>query len=87
MKTAKEAIHVFIFNPQDNGGEQLSLSTIYADTGDLIDGLCINQELELQSYCNSVSLNLNAVCFTPENLRKLADELEVFRIKNFPNKV
>lgn len=84
-KVLKE--HSFCFNNQDNGGESLTLTTTYVANGDPIsenDGLYVNQELTLQSYCNSVSLNLTNYMFTPERLRQLANQLESARnsIKN-----
>lgn len=71
---------VFVFNKDDNGGESLSLKIDYFDNGDaahgLPDGIYTNQELSLQSYCNSASFNLAGAAFTPENLRELANILE-----------
>lgn len=72
--------HVFFFNPRDNGGEQLSLTTEIYDNGDaaagLAGGIFINQELVLQSYGNSASFFLCGTPMTPELLRKCADRLE-----------
>jgi hypothetical protein len=77
MKNESIHRHVFVFNPQDNGGESLSLITDFIDNGDGPEaGIFTNQELGLQSYCNSASLQLMGASFTPENLRKLANELE-----------
>jgi hypothetical protein len=74
------ATHSFIFNPKDNGGEALTLKTVFYDNGDGIPkGIYIHQELELQSYSNSVTYNLIGATLTPENLRQLADELETVR--------
>lgn len=67
--------HVFCFNPNDNGGESLLLTTEFFWNGDEQDGIYTNQELILQSYLNSASITLFGAAFTPENLRKLADEL------------
>ncbi len=67
--------HVFTFNEHDNGGESLTLKTNTIWNGDR-DGIYLNQELSLQSYCNSASFNLWGATITPESLRKLADELE-----------
>lgn len=79
--------HSFCFNNDDNGGESVTLTTTYVANGDPIthdDGIYVNQELELQSYSNSVSLNLTNFMFSPEKLRQLANELESARnsIKN-----
>jgi hypothetical protein len=72
--------HVFNFNPHDNGGESLILQTHYISNGDPPDAegthFFTNQVLTLASYCNSASFNLYGAAFTPENLRKLADQLE-----------
>ena len=68
--------HVFSFNPKDNGGESLTLTTEFIDNGDGNGKFFTNQSLNLQSYSNSATLSLYSACFTPENLRKLADELE-----------
>lgn len=67
---------VFVFNPKDNGGEQLILVTKIFDNGDEKDNIYIEQELILHSYSNSASFNLAAITLTPEVLRKLANELE-----------
>jgi hypothetical protein len=66
MKT-KQQKHVFCFNPEDNGGEQL-LATI-----EVIDG-CPYVEIELNSYDNVASITTNTI--TPDKLRKLADEMD-----------
>ena len=50
-------------------------ATKFIGNGD-VDGVYMNQELTLQSYCNSASFNLSGTTLTPENLRKLANELE-----------
>lgn len=71
--------HVFVFNEKDNGGESLSLTTRFISNGDEItekEGIYVNQELSLQSYCNSASFNLCGCTITPESLRQLANELE-----------
>lgn len=67
--------HVFLFNPQDNGGESLVLTTDIIANGD--PGVVFtNQELTLQSYCNGASFDLVGAPLTPENLRRLANELD-----------
>ena len=81
--------HVFVFNKGDNGGESLMLTTKFIANGDDItenEGIYINQELNLQSYCNSASLNLFGCNITPEILRQLANELEVEKNKILSNK-
>jgi hypothetical protein len=75
--------HTFAFNPNDNGGEALVLTTEFVDNGDREkDGssIFLNQELTLHSYCNSASFNLSGAALTPDNLRKLANELESAKI-------
>jgi hypothetical protein len=66
--------HVFSFNPLDNGGEQLLLTTTIFDNGD--GELYTNQELALQSYGNSASINLFGTAINTAGLRQLADELD-----------
>jgi len=72
--------HTFIFNPSDNSGEQLCLTTEIFNNGDyargLPNGMFTNQTLTLQSYCNHASISLYGNPITPESLRQLADELE-----------
>lgn len=69
--------HFFEFNTDSNGGESVTLSTEITRDGDL------QQELSLTSYYNSASFNLCNI-LTPENLRKLANELESFlNIRSF----
>lgn len=69
--------HIFIFNPKENGGEQLMLCTNFVDNGDPgSSGIFTNQALTLQSYCNDATFNLLGASLTPENLRRLANELE-----------
>lgn len=69
--------HTFCFNPQDNGGESLILKTTFEPNGDPGEFYAV-QELMLHSYCNYATFTLTGIGFTPENLRKLADELEQF---------
>lgn len=66
--------HVFTFNKHDNGGEALMLVTQFFHNGD-VDGVYTNQEIELQSYCNSASINLCGIHIDSEILFKLAKEL------------
>jgi len=60
----------FSFNEKNNGGQRLSLKTIYLDDGST------NQFLNWQSRHKSVTIDLNGVQMTPENLRALASQLE-----------
>lgn len=70
--------HNFVFNPKDNGGESLSLSTEFRFNGDIDenDQYYVNHTLTLQSYNNEASFHLFGIVITPATLRKLADELE-----------
>lgn len=68
--------HVFNFQPGDNGGEALILVTKMLSNGDPSPAMYLNQQLTLQSYCNSASFELVGTPLMPEVLRKLANELE-----------
>ena len=71
-------LNTFVFNPECNGGESLSVTTkIVESRGDKIP----LQEITLQSYCNSASFNINFY-LTPDMLRKMANELEKACIAN-----
>jgi hypothetical protein len=65
--------HVFVFNSRDNSGEALMLATEIYTNG---DNIYLQQELTLQSYCNSASFQLTGSPMTPDKLRELADQLE-----------
>lgn len=80
MADKKLGTHVFNFNPRNNGGESLTLTTTAFANGDP-GGVYLNQELTLQSYCNSASFNLVGTTLEPAILRKLADQLEAFMNK------
>ena len=76
--------HCYCFNGGYNGGESLTLTTKFVANGDKItseDGVYLNQELTLQSYCNSASIKLMGINITPEILRELANQLESERNK------
>lgn len=68
--------HRFSLNPFDNSGEQIYLITKVYDNGDEKDNIYFNQELKLQSYCNSASFNLVGAVLTSKLLRQMADEME-----------
>lgn len=74
------ATHSFTFNPNDNGGESLSIETKIYDNGDakhgLKSGIFLNQTINLQSYGNSAQFNLCGATLTPDLLRRLANELD-----------
>lgn len=78
MKDKKMGYHSFVFNPNDNGGEHLSLVTeIFENNDQPTPGRYVNQSLTLQSYCNSASFCLVGAPLTPNMLRKLADEIVI----------
>jgi len=67
---------VFVFNPQDNSGEELILTTIFCDNGDETNNIYTVQELMLtSSYSRSLFL-LYGSSITPDMLRKAADQME-----------
>jgi hypothetical protein len=67
--------HVFTFNPRDNGGEALILTTeFYHALGG--KEIFSNHEISLQSYGNEANFMLHSIDITPELLRALADQLE-----------
>lgn len=73
MAISPTRTHMFRFNPEDNSGESLVLKT-YMTVED--DNVILNQNLTLHSYKNWASMRFVDGFFTPDNLRKLADELE-----------
>lgn len=74
--------HYFRFNQKDNGGESFTIHTTFTSTGVDFDeenpnaGFFVDQELRLNSYRNSASVNLTGYVLTPQNLREMADKLE-----------
>ena len=78
------AKHVIELDPHVNGGEAVILTTEFFGNGDTItekDGVFVNQEIELQSYGNAAAIKLYSNFFTPEFLRRWANELEQVRNK------
>lgn len=68
--------HFFNFSsPKENSGESLSITTDFYSNGDP-DGIYVNQEITLHSYCNHASIHLFGASLMPNNLRELADQLE-----------
>lgn len=66
----------FILSPGDDN--TLSLTTEYFDNGDGVpDGIYTNQRLTMQSYGNTASFLLCGTSVSSEQLRKLANELDV----------
>lgn len=66
-------------SPEDtNGGESVELVTEVFDNGDKnSNSWYLNQELVLNSYGNSATINLSSSPLTPAILRRIADELDV----------
>ena len=77
-------IHSFYFNRKDNGGEALTITTKFYHNGDP-EGVYLNQEISLQSYCNSASINLFGANITADDLRQLANELDRAKIEAIAN--
>lgn len=74
-KNVNIGLHNFCFNDDENGGQQLFITTSATQTD---DGVSFTQEISLETYMRSVSLHV-PFDFTPENLRRFADELQKFR--------
>lgn len=74
-KMTPQKTHVFVLNPDANGGEQILLTTTIEPNG---GEPFPTQELNLNSYGNCVTFHMSLSPFTPDNLRKLANELESF---------
>lgn len=55
-KNNKIGFHCFVFNPNNNGGEAVSLSTTIFDNGD--GEMYFAQSFDLQSYSNQASIGL-----------------------------
>ena len=71
--------HVFCFNPEDNGGESLVITTKMLRNED--GEIYTTQELSLYSYGNIASFHLHGAVITPDMLRQLANELDEAMIK------
>ena len=59
-----------------NGGEALTLQTVFVWNGDREQAVFVNQTLSLESYCNAAHFELVGAILTPKLLRELANELE-----------
>lgn len=68
--------HIYNLSPRANGGESLRLKTKFFWNQENSDGIYWNQDLILQSYCNSTTLNLIGTLLTSKLLRDLADALD-----------
>lgn len=78
------AQHSIVLNPKDNGGEGVFIHTKFISNGDPITdefGVYTTQEIHLASYSNSAILYFSGAAFTPEFLRRWANELEQVRNK------
>lgn len=68
-------------NSNDNGGEQIVLITEFFDNGDRPAQIFTNQQIILQSYGNSASINLCSAQLNSNVLFRLAKEMLVQEIK------
>ncbi len=69
-----------ILNPEDNGGETVSITVEIYDNGDFDDNSTYTLgRVSLQSYGNSASMSLPNI--TPELLREFANKLEAELVK------
>jgi len=73
MKEKELLHHSFTFNPEANGGESITLGTHIRIEDDEVT---LAHELSMHSYGHIASFFIFD-CFTPEKLRKLADELSL----------
>lgn len=64
---------VYVFNPEDNSTEMLTLMTEYFTPGGTTDGVYPVHELSLG---NHVTFHISGALITPEKLRDLANKLE-----------
>jgi hypothetical protein len=71
--------HSFVFNPNENGGEQIILMTQFFPASPTSKDVFAVCELSLQSQGNSATFTLGGDIFSPENLRELANQLDVAR--------
>jgi len=71
--------HSFMFNPKDNGGEQIILTTTFFPVSPTSKEIFTISELVLHSFGNSATFTLGGDIFSPENLRELANQLDVAR--------
>ena len=76
MSTKRLKRHSFVVNPQDNGGEQMIVTTDYYDNGDGgRAGLYVDQTITLHSYGNVTTFRLTTAAFTLDVLRRFVKEL------------
>jgi hypothetical protein len=69
----------YCFNPEDNEGEAITLSTSVEQAG--TDEAFVTQEFTLHSYINSATFQ-TSFYLTPEKLRECADKIESFLAVN-----
>ena len=65
----------FLYLKGNGDGENVYLKVDFKVVG---DRLYTNQELSVSSYCTRTTVSLINKQFTPENLRRWADELECY---------
>jgi hypothetical protein len=76
MEKTKQPSHFcYCFNPEDNGGEAITLSTSVEQAG--TDEALVTQELTLHSYSNWATFQISFY-LTPDKLRECADKIESF---------
>ena len=75
MTDKQIGIHEFNFNDFD-GNDLVSIITKFWDNGDGGKPDYFTQEIWLNAKNNSVTIDLCQMLFTPDTLRKLANELE-----------
>ncbi len=69
-----------VANPNDNGGEQLSVTVEVFDNGDYEDNVYTSKTISLQSYGSEAKIVTSVI--TPEFLREVADKLEAVMKKH-----
>lgn len=63
-----------VANPNDNGGEAVSISVEVCDNGDDENNIFTTQTISLQSYGSESNITTSVI--TPSFLREVADKME-----------
>lgn len=71
----------FVINPGENGGEKVFLTTTILKGKYSLEPW-LEQEITMNSYCNSATFTFCGAVLTPDILRKMADQIEELE-KNF----
>lgn len=82
MSTTRPPTFIYHFNPEENGGEAIMLSSSLVREDP--DESFVTQEFSMDSYGNSSSLHMSFY-LTPDKLRDCANKLEKFLIANGVN--